>query len=377
MLYKDDIKRVILYYFKVGFENGLDESEIIQKLPIIPGNENDKEQLYNDCKAYLFLEEVFIHHPSISINLAKKYIDNHNNRDINLVDEKLFTMYTKTSQLDLADTLLEKLLEKEPDNKWTIAKKINRLRIQGKHYEALEYINRKYDIIKKDPVIFDIQYKLVHKLTNGNPNEIINLFKRIPFLNFGNIPEKRIVSIKKLQEYLNKTYVLEKSGADEESIKQVRKLIKNKKRDEMNRKFFSPLEQLKKNRDLLTVENINCVLRKRNYNEQDIKALLESINNGTIKFCMQCQVSHSQGERSKYLAEKVKNYSRMNSSQLDEASKKTIRVLSNLLTGSLRNTYIHNEWIKFQNHYFDRIVNPSEQKNKSNENGEKSLGPTL
>lgn len=374
MLFKDDIKRYILSVFKQGFEEGLSETEIIQNLPEISGSEADKQNLYNDCKAYLFLDLAFINHPQIAITLAEKYIKNNSQRDINLVDEKLYSMYSLTNQTDLADELLEELLIKEPDNKWTIAKKLNLLRGQGKHLEALDFISQNYKLIKNDPAIFHIQYKIVHKLTNGDPNAIIKLCKRIPYLDFGNIPEKRLVSIDKLQEYLKRTYILEKKCEDKQSIIYIRKLIKNKIKCETGKKTSEPF----KNQDLHTVNLINAMIKSRNYKEETINELLENIQNGTIKFFMQCQISHHQGKSSKDLVEKIKNFSKKNNSILDETGKKSMRVLNNLLTGSLRNIYLHDEWLRFQKNYFGIILNPGKQKNNGNDdNVKKSSDPTL
>lgn len=375
MIFKDDIKRYILSIFKKGFEDGLSENEIIQNLPEFPGSETDKQNLYTDCKAYLFLDLAFINHPQIAITLAEKYMKNNSHRDINLVDEKLYSMYSLTNQTDLSNELIEKLLKKEPNNKWTIAKKLNLLRGQGMHSEALEFISRNYELVKNDPAIFHIQYKIVYKLTNGDPNAIIKLCKRIPYLDFGNIPEKRLVAIEKLQEYLKRTYILEKSCEDKKPLRYVRNLIKNKIKKEKN--SFVCFEISEENQDLNTVHLINNVIKSHNYKEETLAELLESIQNQTIKFFMQCQVSHFQGKSSKELVEKIKDFSRKNSSVLDEYTKKSVRVLNNLLTGSLRNIYLHEPWINFQNQYFYKILNPDKQKKDNTVNQNKSLGPTL
>jgi len=387
MLYKDDLKRYILYCFKKGYESGLDESEIIKKLPEIPGNEEDKQSLYNECKAYLFLDSAFINHPLIAITLAEKYLNN-SEGDINLIDEKLFSMYVKNNQLELAETFLENLLKKDPNNKWTISKKINMLRSQRKYSEALEFIADNYEIIKHDPIIFDAQYKILYKTTKGDAEVIIKLFERIPSLKLGYDLEKRNATIKKLQNYLGKTYPIQEKLDNPDKAIELRNRIKSKIKKEQRTNmyisqnndihFIFPIKE-KKPTDMQIVEQINNIIRKNrnNIDKEKINSLLESMENKLIKFFMQCQISHSQGKNSKELTKIVKEYSKNNSSQLDETSKKSLRVLINVLTGSLKNIYLQEQWLRFQHQYFNGILNPNETKKANNSNQKKSSGPTL
>lgn len=383
MLYTDGTKRYILYFFKKGFEFGLSEEEIIKNLPEIPGSNEDKKILYNDCKAYLFLDAAFINHPPIAITLAEKYINNHTG-DVNLIDEKLFTMYIKNNQLELANNLLEKLLEKDPNNRWTISKKINMLKSQRKYSEALAYIKEKYEIIKYDPSIFDIQYKLLYKSIEKNPEALIKLFKRIPSLNLGFDIEKRNDFIKKLKNYLGKTYPLQEKVKNPKDIIYIRKIIKEKIKTESEKTSLLATKKPntpesfvpQKKDDLQIIQEINFTIKNDRNNSEKLDILLKSLENDLIRFYMECQISHSQGKKSKDLAEKIKVYSKKNSSSLDDISKKTTRVLINLLTGSMRNLYLHDEWLRFQKQYFNVILTPNEPKKETDKSQEKTSEPS-
>lgn len=264
-------------------------------------------------------------------------------------------------------------------------KKINMLRAQRRYSEALEYIKEKYEIIKYDPSIFDIQYKLLYKSIEKNPEAFIKLFKRIPYLNLGYDLEKRYAYIKKLKNYLGKTYPLQEKLKNPKDTMYIRKIIKEKinseseKTDLLSTKKPNTAESFlsQKKTDFQIIQQINSTLKKDRNNSEKLDTLLKSLENDLIRFYMECQISHSQGKKSKDLAEKIKVYSKKNSSSLDDLSKKTTRILINLLTGSMRNLYLHDQWINFQSQYFPKILNPNEQKNESNSKTKKSSGPTL
>ena len=55
-----------------------------------------------------------------------------------------------------------------------------------------------------------------------------------------------------------------------------------------------------------------------------------------------------------WYSEKVKRY--LKSGQLNETSKNSVKILQNLLTGRLRNIYLHDDWIRFQNQCFGKIL---------------------
>lgn len=352
MLYKDNLKRYVLFKFKDGFEKGLEEADIIKILPILPGTEEEKQQLFMDCKVYLFLSEAFKQNQETAIKLAQKYIEeNKEKRDINLVDEKLYSMYIKNKQLDLASELLEQLLQKEPDNKWNISKKIQTLRVQCRYREVLEIIEKNYEILKNDPVIFDIQFESLYSITEENPKNIIDLFKRIPELDFGQELDKRMECIKKLKNYISKTYALGRFGKCKQDLRRARDTIKAKIEIE---ELKNELIKNEDNTDMSKAKLINAIIQKQRDNKQEIENIIETIGNETIKFLIKCQVEQLYGTKSKDIAEKVKKY--LKNGQLDETSQKSVKILQNLLTGRLRNIYLHDDWVRFQNQCFGKIL---------------------
>lgn len=371
MLYKDDLKRDILYRFKKGFEQGLESEDIIKQLPQIPGSDIEQQQLFMDCKVYLFVDEVFKNHKDIAIKLAEKYIEkNEDKRDINLVDEKLYSMYIRNKQSDFANQLLEKLLIKEPNNKWSISKKVHILRTQGKYEEALKIIEQKYEIIKKDPAIFDTQFECLYALNNGDPEAIIKIFNRFSELDLGPVLEKRKEYIKKMRRYISRTYALEKTGKCKQKLRDIRGIIKKKiELEEKKNKSITNGE----NFDLSIVKSINGAIRVRRYDREKIEELLSKIENQTIKFIMKCQIEQVYGKKAEDIAKETKNFLKQNNGNINEVSRKSIKVLENLLTGKLRRLYLHDDWIRFQKQYFKEILEDRNEQRKEDKKDPKIL----
>ena len=361
MLYKDDIKRKILQKVKEKIEDIADENELLEQIfSKLEGTNQDKENLFIDCKAYLFLNSIFENNPEIAIKLAEKYLSMHNNRDINLVDEKLLTFYMKTRQNDRANELIEKLLIKEPDNKWTLSKKINMLRIEGKYDEALQLIQEKYEVIKHDPIIFDIQYKILCKIKKDNVDVILDFFEtRIPNLNFGSQEERIRKYLAKLTKYTEKTYQIERIVKDKEKLFKVRKIIKQKRKEETKK-----IDKLKEDNsnDLEIVKQINRIMlsNREKINLDKVQEMINKISDKNIAFFMSCQIQHATGNRAEDIAKKVKNAQK--NTEIDEQTKKIYRMLQNFLTSKDARFYLYSKWIDLQKLC---LMNQSRKKEKN------------
>lgn len=364
MKYNDETKRFALYYFKRGFEKGLEAEEIEhQLLSKLQGSLNEKQELFRDCKAYLFLDEVFINHRDIAIELAEKYTVKQN-KHVSLVSEKLITFYTRNGQSEKAKELIENLLKEEPDNKWTIAKKANMLYEEGQYDQVLEFIKQKQDIISQDPVVFNIEYKtLLAKQVDDKV--IVDLLKKIPSLNLGRIIEKRTKNVKKMAEYKIELDKMKKTYADKEEINQVINGLMRK----INREK-SKIRQIQAAEidDKSIVQNINLIIEKRKekIQKEQLHQIAEQIENQVIRFAIQCQIESAYGKKGKDIAIRVNVFNK-NNPDLDENSKLAIKVLKNYLTGKRANSYLNDDWINFQKKYFNRILDNSKQKHSKEE----------
>lgn len=368
MLYKDDVKREVLQNVKNKIEITSDENDLFEQIfSKIEGTNKDRQNLFTDCKAYLFLNTIFENNPELAIELAEKYIKIHS-RDINLVDEKLLTFYIKLGKQEKANELVEKLLIKEPDNKWTLSKKINMLRIKGKYDEGLRLIDEKYEIIKNDPIIFDIQYKILCKTKRNDLDAILDFFEeRIPNLNFGNEQEHIKKYLPKLSEYTKKTYQIEEKVKNKEKLGRVRGIIKQKRKKETKKLNISKDDTIY---NLEIVKQINTIMQfdKGKLEIEEIQKLINQISDENIAFFIACQIEHFNGKKAEDIAKKVKNYQK--NAQLDEKTRKLYRMLQNFLTSKDAKFYLHSKWINLQKLYFiDKvrekgIINKGEQLNR-------------
>ena len=278
-----------------------------------------------------------------------------------MVDEKLLTFYIKTRQNDKANELIERLLIKDPNNKWTLSKKINMLRIEGKYDEALQLIEEKYDVIKHDPIIFDIQYKILCKTKKDDLDAIVDFFEeRIPNLNFGKQEERIRKYLAKLSEYTKKTYQIESKVRNKEKLGKVRGIIKQKRREE-TKKTDKPKNDI--SNDLEIVKQINRIIlsNREKMNLEEMQKLIEQISDKNIAFFMNCQIEHANGKKAEDIAKRIKSMQK--NSEIDEQTKKIFRVLQNFLTSKDARFYLHLKWINLQKIY---LIDKSERKDKKN-----------
>lgn len=372
MVYKDKFKREILRKFKEGFKENLSEDEIKKSIGEILGTEEDKKQLFQDCIAHIFVNEIFKNgNEEIAIKLSNKYLENNKNPS-NIVKEKLATFYINARNIDKAREILLELLKEDPENKWTICKYFNLLKIEGKTEEALKFIETKRETTKRDLAIFDIEFRIL--IEKGDIAGIIKMCNRISNLDVGeNIPERKqntyqfIIYIKKLRE--NITY---------ENRKDINKVIdllrgKIKKEKEITENFKFNLTrnlsgkekkaQNPKETDLSIIKSINMIIMKQKGITpiEKLKEKANEISDEITRLIILCQIDNAYGKKGSDIAINVKRFMK-DKKELSERDSKTLRVLQNFLTSKDSKFYINDKWISFQERYIRSEANVKEPK---------------
>ena len=143
IVYDCETVRRVLDIVTRGFENKLSDKQILKSLDI-PGTKQDKERLIENCKIYLYLDQMFNSekpNKSLAIKLASKYINNNRDKS-NLIKEKLVSMYIRVRQYKKAEKLLNSFDKIDTENKRNFGKRITILLRQEKPEKALELIEK-------------------------------------------------------------------------------------------------------------------------------------------------------------------------------------------------------------------------------------------